>query len=152
MFRLDMYFVLDSLKVRLVAMPEKSNNCDRFSSQPLEEFLANNSKKKSDVNIKSVSIPHHVPLAGMLHYSSGRSGYDSINEIKWKRRERKAGKGRRAVVDLESLRSFKIGDTVNSPAIQDSSRPLQPTRTQEPLQEFCSHNSEKNSDISDVLQ
>ena len=62
------YFVMDKREVKLIGMPDVANDGDTFSSAPLQDFF-----KFYDFEYN----PRQVGgLARMLHYSSGRLGYD----------------------------------------------------------------------------
>ncbi len=63
--------------LRLIGMPDVRNNGDTFSSEPLERFLAFYDFRygqQQQAIVNSAVLTRH---ARMLHYSSGRRGYDA---------------------------------------------------------------------------
>ena len=70
------YYVLDGKEIKLIGMPEASGNGDTFSEKPLLEYL----ERFVPVSFKP-KMRHNISrgsTARMLHYSSGRKGFNDL--------------------------------------------------------------------------
>jgi len=72
------YWVVDGKEVRLVGMPDVSEHGDKFSSQPLEDFLSYYDYNYDKPESKARASSRAGSMARMLHYSSGRKGYNNF--------------------------------------------------------------------------
>ncbi len=71
------YYVLDGKEVRLIGMPESSGNGDKFSEQPLLDYLERFVPLDFTMEEDMITGPF-IGSAKMLHYCSGRKGYNEI--------------------------------------------------------------------------
>jgi len=74
------YYVVDEDKVRLLGLPDVNDYGDVFSSKPLHDFLSFYDFGYNKEDAKRRGSSRAASVARMLHYSSGRRGYDDASK------------------------------------------------------------------------